>query len=94
VHIVASEAAARLIEESGGDLYVWPKKPRCCGGVTYLAASSSPPAHRDFRRAAATPRFAVHVPAGLARLPDELHLEARRFPHRVEAYWDGCAWVV
>jgi len=94
VRIVASEAASRLIEESGGDLYVWPKKPRCCGSVTYLAASALPPAGRDFRRAAHTARVAVHVPVGLARLPEELHLEARRFPRRVEAYWDGCAWII
>jgi hypothetical protein len=26
-------------------------------------------------------------------LPDELHLEARRFPRRIEAYWNGCAWI-
>jgi hypothetical protein len=37
--------------------------------------------------------FELHVPADL-RLPAELHLEARRFPRRVEAYWNGCAWVV
>jgi hypothetical protein len=36
----------------------------------------------------------VLVPASLARLPDELHVEVRRFPRRVEAYWNGCAWIV
>lgn len=48
----------------------------------------------EFRLVASTGRFELLVPAGLARLPDELHLELRRFPRRVEAYWNGCAWVV
>jgi hypothetical protein len=35
----------------------------------------------------------VHLPRGLTRLRDELHIELRRFPRRLESYWDGCAWV-
>jgi len=38
--------------------------------------------------------FELYVPAALGRLPDELHVEARRFPRRIEAYWNGCAWIV
>ncbi len=37
----------------------------------------------------------VWAPVGLVRLPAELHVEVRRFlRRRVEAYWDGCAWIV
>ena len=45
-------------------------------------------------RQLATDGFELYVPAGLARLPEELHLEVQRFPRRVEAYWNGCAWLV
>jgi hypothetical protein len=38
--------------------------------------------------------FELFVPVTLRRLPDELHVEARRFPRRIEAYWNGCAWIV
>jgi len=34
----------------------------------------------------------VFLPAELT-LPDELHIDVRRFPRRVEAYWNGCAWL-
>ena len=94
LRVVASPAAARLIEESGGRLYVWTKRARCCGAVTRLGSGAEPPDGRAFRRVDAGSAFDVYVPEALARLPDELHVEARRFPSRVEAYWNGCAWVV
>jgi hypothetical protein len=47
----------------------------------------------DFRRAAVD-ELELYLPATLGRLPDELHLELRgRRRKRVEAYWDGCAFV-
>ena len=92
MQLVVSEDAADLIQERGGRLYVWPKKDRCCGGVTRLAASTTAP-QREFRQVASTERVQVFVPVHLAPMPDELHLELRRFPTRVEAYWNGCAWV-
>jgi hypothetical protein len=39
-------------------------------------------------------RFELFLPARLSPLPDELHIDVARFPRRVEAYWNGCAWVV
>ena len=59
-----------------------------------IAISRRRPGSVTFQRIDGANGFDLHLPAGLARLPDELHLEARRFPRRVEAYWDGCAWVV
>jgi hypothetical protein len=94
MEVVASDAAAQLVEDAGGRLYVWPKRARCCGSATFLRSSTRPAAEMAFRSVAVTGRFEVLVPASLARLPDELHVEVRRFPRRVEAYWNGCAWIV
>lgn len=88
-----SEATTKLIEEQGGRLYVWPKKAHCCGGLMTLATSTTPP-KREFRRVAGSKRFELLFPAGLTRMPDELHVEVRRHPRRIEAYWNGCAWVI
>jgi hypothetical protein len=92
VQLVVSEGAAKLIQERGGRLYVWPKKSRCCGGLITLVASTTAP-QRAFRHVASSDRVEVLFPLHVAPLPDELHLELRRFPLRVEAYWNGCAWV-
>jgi hypothetical protein len=94
VRLVVSDPAADLIEERGGRVYVWLKRGRCCGGVTRLVSASAPPEAREFQRVDADQRFEVYLPVGLARLPDELHIDVRRFPRRLEAYWNNCAWVV
>jgi hypothetical protein len=93
MRVVASDPAAELIGERGGRLYVWTTKARCCGGVTRLASGSKPPPGKEFRRAEAAAEFELYLPSALARLPDELQIELRRFPRRIEAYWNGCAWV-
>ncbi len=93
MRVVVSESAADLIEEHGGRLYISLRKGRCCGAFTTLATSSEAPDGKEFRRVAAGEHFELFIPARLAQLPDELHLDVRRFPRRVEAYWNGCAWV-
>ena len=93
MRVLASEPATRLIEEGGGRLYVWPKRRRCCGGVTTLATAATPPARTEFRLADRS-TFELYLPASLERLPDELHVELHRFTRRVDAYWNGCAWVI
>jgi hypothetical protein len=94
MRVLVSDSAAGLIEEGGGRLYVWLTQSRCCGAATRLASSSTAPADRRFRRVEGVERFELYVPERLGRLPDELHVESKRFPRRVEAYWNGCAWVV
>ena len=94
MRVVASDPAAELIQEQGGRLYVWLKRGRCCGTVTTLAAATEPPAGKEFQRVDNGEDFALYLPATLQRLPDELHLGLRRFPRRVQAYWNGCAWVI
>jgi hypothetical protein len=93
MRLVVSEPAAELIGSRGGRLYVWPKKARCCGGLTTLASSTEPTPGTEFRSAGTLGDVELFVPARLAPLPDELHVELHRFPRRVEAYWNGCAWV-
>ncbi|MBV8065446.1 MAG: hypothetical protein JOY72_13025 [Actinobacteria bacterium] len=93
MRVVASDSAVDLIEERGGRLYVWLKASRCCHPTESLVASEQPKPDTTFRQVPSE-RFELYVPEGLSRLPDELHVEARRFPRRVEAYWDGCVWVV
>jgi uncharacterized protein (DUF58 family) len=93
MRVVVSNPAFDLIEETGGRVYVWPRKSRCCGAVTTLATSNEPPRRREFVRVETAEPFELYLDARLRRLPDELHLELR-LPRRVEAYWDGCAWVV
>lgn len=93
MQLVVSASAAEAIKEQGGRLYVWPKRSRCCGGTTTLSAATSPPAKGDFRRQE-TSSFELYLPTHLARLPDELHVDTRGRSRRIQAYWNGCAWVV
>jgi hypothetical protein len=93
MRIVVSDPASELIAEQGGRLYVWPIRNRSCVGGTRLATSTTQPAGKDFRPVESDADFALFLSRTLTRLPEELHVEARRFPRRVESYWDGCAWV-
>jgi hypothetical protein len=93
MRVLVSEPAARLIEEQGGRLYVWLKRGRCCGGLTTLEAAPSAPAGKEFRQVEGGTSFELFLPMHLSPLPRELHLEVRRRSHRIEAYWNGCAWV-
>jgi hypothetical protein len=94
MRVVVSGPAAELIEEQGGRLYVWLRRGRCCGSLTTLGVASSAPAGREFRQVKDAGDFELYLPAGLGRLPDELHVDVRRRSRRLEAYWNGCAWVV
>jgi hypothetical protein len=94
MRLVASAKALDFVREHGGRLYVSPRSRRCChGAITWLEASIEPDERVDFRRAAVD-ELELYLPTTLGRLPDELHLELRgRRRKRVEAYWDGCAFV-
>ena len=96
MRLVASDSAVDFIETHGGRLYIWLKKNRCCGGGFHtLGTATEAPPNITFRRVDDnSTNFALFVPETLSRMPDELHVELRRYPRRVEAYWNGCAWVV
>jgi len=93
MQVVASRPAGELIREQGGRLYVWLTSGRCCGRVTTLVAATAAPRGKQFRLVDSAD-FELYLPASLTHFPDELHIDLRRFPRRVEAYWNGCAWVV
>jgi NADH pyrophosphatase NudC (nudix superfamily) len=94
MQLIASDSAVDLIRERGGRLYVWRKRSRCCGGGGTLATDTEAPAKLQCRRVNEDAGFELYVQATIGQLPDELHVEARRFPRRVEAYWNGCVWIV
>lgn len=90
--IVASDEARELIVEQGGRLYVSVKGGRCCGGTKMLAARTEVKDDSVYASAVVADGFELFFPR-VARLPEVLNVEARRFPRRIEAYWNGCAWV-
>jgi hypothetical protein len=77
----------------GGRLYVSIKGRRCCGGAQTLAVTTEA-GNTEWRSTGSESGFELFLPAALARRAEELHVEVRRFPRRVEAYWNGCAWIV
>jgi hypothetical protein len=93
VRIVVSDPATAAIHERGGRLYVWLRPSRCCRGAATLATATTPPAGKQFRKDETTTSFDLYLPTHLTHLPDELHVDVRGRKHRIEAYWNGCAWV-
>jgi hypothetical protein len=59
-----------------------------------LSAATSAPADKEFRREEASTSLELYLPTHLALLPDELHIDARGRSGRIQAYWNGLAWVV
>lgn len=93
--VVATSEVVDLVRERGGRLYVWTDPHRCCrGGVTYLLTGSKARQGRTFTRLPAD-GFELHLDPGAMEPPDELHLEVKGWrTKRVEAYWNGCTFVV
>jgi len=93
VRVQATPEAVRLVQEQGGQLYVWAKRSRCCHGSLTFLETSSEPRERQFRRVDAD-GIELYLDQSLGN-PEELVIEAkgRRRKH-VHAYWDGCAYVV
>lgn len=96
VRVVTTEEAARFIERAGGMLFVWPTFSRSFRlTLTVLHASCDPPPRAlEFRRVDAGD-FLLFVHPAIRSLPHVLQvaLRGRRHP-RVEAYWNGLAYVV
>ena len=94
MRVVASDQAVNLIEEQGGRLYVWLKRGRCCGGVTTLASATAAPADKQFRLVGGDSRFELYLPASLDPDTRGASDRATTVPRGIDAYWNGCAWVV
>jgi hypothetical protein len=108
VKIIASDEAATFIRDHGGSLWVWIDPHTWVGGTvyTYLQTATERPgttkATRRLRAARRPHRFhpyehdgyTVHLAFGTFGEPEELHLEARRWPkRRVDAFWNGAVFV-
>jgi hypothetical protein len=93
MEVVASSQARKLVQEQGGRLFVWTKTSRCCRPMTYLHASTEAPDRGEFRRLEAED-IELFIAAGNRTLPEilEIDVRGRRRP-RIEAYWNGCAFV-
>jgi len=88
--VVATDEAGDAVRARGGRLWVWTRSSRCCGGTVRLEAATQAHVGREFRLVASEPvelRLATAHPA-----PEELHVELSR-RGRLDAYWNGCAWV-
>jgi hypothetical protein len=92
--VVASSEAAEFIRQRGGRLYVrMHRHRRCGGGLTLLDASTSEPDSGRFLRSEAD-GFTTFLDLSGHPPPDEIHVTLRGWiRRRIEAYWNGCAWV-
>lgn len=74
---------------------MFPDRQRCCQGATYLLTSSDPPSGRAFRPVEGFHGFELWFDPGGLEPPDELHLDVQGWrTKRIEAYWNGCVFVV
>ena len=67
--------AVRLVQEQGGQRYVWAKRSRCCHGSLTFLETSSEPRERPFRRVDAD-GIEVYLDQRLGN-PGELVIEAK-----------------
>ena len=97
MRVDVSADAAEFVRAQGGQLWVWAARPRmCCGGSpAYLHAATAPPSGlRGFSQVrSAGLDLWFRAPADTLPAFLEIGLRGRRRP-RVEAYWEGCIFVV
>jgi len=97
MRVEVSPEAAKMVRESGGQLWVWAAQPRVCclGTPAYMhAATERPPGLSGFSPVSQA-GVEIWFRALADRVPDVLKvgLRGRRRP-RVEAYWDGCRFAL
>jgi hypothetical protein len=97
MRVEVSTEAAEFVRERGGQLWVWAARPRmCCQGVpAYMHAATVAPARLSGFSAVRSAGLDLWFRAPAGRLPAvlEVGLRGRRHP-RVEAYWEGCLYVL
>ena len=94
IEVVAPEDVCDFVAEHGGRLFVWISvHPGVPCTLCLLEASLHPPARRDldFRRIRA-PGFDLYLEATQRIWPKRMEFALRRH-RRVEAYWNGLAWI-
>ncbi len=89
--------AGEFVRSRGGRLWAWAVHPRvCCWGTpAYLHAATVPPPGLSGFSPVHADSLEVWFRAPAGRMPDvlEIGMRGRRHP-RVEAYWDGCTFVL
>ena len=92
--VLATAEVRSYIGDHGGMLFVWVKERRPIrGALRFLGTSTEPPPDALEWQRLEVKDFLVFLPPGL-RLPNELHLVVRGLlKRRVEAFWEGCAFV-
>jgi hypothetical protein len=94
VEVVAPPDVRDFVADHGGRLFVWISVHRSIGrALCLLETSLEPPAGRgsDFRRIS-TPGFDLYLEARQRFWPNRLEFVLRR-RRRVEAFWNGLAWI-
>lgn len=87
--------AAAFVRDHGGRLYVWASGAACCGGTRFIEASIDAPRDADRFVAVTAPGIQLLVRPAASRLPDELRVDLKGWRRpRVEASWNGCAYLV
>jgi hypothetical protein len=95
MRVLATDDVRTYIGERGGLLFVWVKRRLPIrGALRLLHTSTEPPADAlDWQRVEVR-GFLVFLPPGL-RPPKELHLAVKGLlTRRIEAFWEGCAYVI
>jgi hypothetical protein len=93
--VLATPEVRSFIDDHGGMLFVWVKAHRPIrGALRLLLTSTEPPDGALEWQRVETKGFLVFLPPGL-RQPRELHLVVRGLlKRRVDAFWEGCAFIV
>jgi hypothetical protein len=95
MRVLATAEVRSFIGEHGGLLFVWVKERKPVrGALRLLRTSTEPPTDALEWQRVEVNGFLVFLPPGL-RPPKELHLVVRGLMRRrVEAFWEGCAFVM
>ena len=90
--ILSTPEARSLIQEKGGLLFVW--VAGAMRGIRTLKVSTEPPPNALAWKRVEAKGFLVFLPPWMTP-PRELHVEVRgRIRRRIEAFWNGCAYVI
>jgi hypothetical protein len=91
---LTSPPALAFIRGNGGDLFVWGGDV-CCGGTRFIKTSTEAPIDAARFTRFDVDGYRLFVRPVHGRLPDELRVDMRgALRLRVEAYWNGCAYVL
>ncbi|MGH2443104.1 MAG: hypothetical protein ACRDFX_08075 [Chloroflexota bacterium] len=94
VHLSAEASA--LIHHRGGSIWVWPSRHRCCSGeLTLLEASTRDPERESMFLHRCVDGISIYIQPPSHEIGASLQLDVRGVRRkRIEAAWNGCAFVL